>query len=148
MHHHAPTPLPLHLYDLYLDILPFPLCGSISELRRALKYCLLGYSWVDKTKDVMVICENSHFHGWPSGPWGNSRKKQRRLAHSWHIKGVIPVSPDIYIFHRNWFSINLVICKRFAPITFPLWQKLMYPTPLLTSSEPFLRDTWDAVSGA
>ena len=71
--------MPLHLYNLYLDIPPF-LLGALFQ--SYLNYCLLGCSEVDKTKDVTVSRENSHSQGWASEPWGNSGK---------HIKGAIPV---------------------------------------------------------
>ena len=94
-----------------------------------------GLQLVDKTEDV--ICENSPSQGWASEPWGNSGKKQR-LAHSWgayqrsdsckprllHLPIETGVMEDLH-------KVNKVICKPFVPITFPLLQKLLYPSSLL-----------------
>ena len=60
-----------------------------------------------------------------------------------HIKGVISVSPDLYIFPRKLvcceaFFENLIIYKSFVPNTFSLLQKLLYPS----SSPP-----WSSYSG-
>ena len=41
----------------------------------------------------------------------------------------------------KYFSVNLVFCKSLVPTTFPLLQKLIYPSSPLTSLEMFLRAT-------
>ena len=41
----------------------------------------------------------------------------------------------------KYFSVNLVFCKSLVPTTFPLLQKLIYPSSPLTSLERFLSAT-------
>ena len=50
-----------------------------------------------KTKDVKVICENSHSQGWAMSPEGTQGKEDWPTAEV-PIKEMVPVSPDLYVF--------------------------------------------------
>ena len=62
----------------------------------------------------------------PVSPEGTQeRNKEDWPTGEVHIKGVIPVNPDPYLFPQKLvfcksFSVTLVICKSFVLTTFPL----------------------------
>ena len=95
-----------------------------------------------QNKRCQVTREKSHSQGWVREPWGNSEKNQTGLAHSWDAcprsdaSKPTPSHLPIETVFCKLFSVNLVICTPFVPTTFPLLQKLLYPssTPF-TSSE-------------
>ena len=122
----APWPL------AHLDISPFPLWGSISELSEILPP---GLQLVDKRKYVMLSVRTATPKGGPVSLEGTQERNKDWPRVEVHIKGVIPVSPDFQSPHRNWFSVNLVIYKSFVPTTFPLLQKLTNPS-FPTASPP------------
>ena len=68
-----------------------------------------GLQLVDKTKDLMVVQENSHSKGGLVRP----ERTQERSQEDWHaaevqLKGVIPGSQTFTSSHRNGFSVNLL----------------------------------------
>ena len=140
--HSCTQNLSLHIYHLNLDI-PTYLCHLNLDI---LTFCHLKYgaSWaVISDQNITILCENSHSQSGPVSPEGTQeRNKEDWPSAEMCIKGVILVSPDLYIFpwelaFCKYFSVNLVFCKSFVPITFPFLQKLKYLSSPFTSSEQF-----------
>ena len=66
--------------------------------------------------------------GGPVSPEGTQERNRDWPAAEVHIKGVIPEAQTLLSSLRNGFSVNRVIRKSFVPTTFPLLQKLLYPS--------------------
>ena len=96
--------LPLHLYHLYLDILPF-LFGVVFQ--SCLKYCPLAVvKWMKQKMSQSSVKTVTPKGGLvsPEGTW--ERTKEDWPSAEVHIQGVIPVSLDLNIFPGK-----LVFCK-------------------------------------
>lgn len=103
------------LCGLYLDIPPF----------------LFGSSLVGRTKDVPVVCENSHSRGWAREPWGNAGQKQRecprRGAHQGSDSGKprpppLPIEAGFCPLLSVQFSAH-----RVSRLPSLCWEPLLYP---------------------
>ena len=122
-----------------------------------IEYCLP----YQKTKDVTVISDCSHYQRWAGEPRGNSGCENTGY---WpqitevHIKGMISVNPNSCIFPyigKSWIPWLEISSILWLKIIFwlsdylPFVAKLLYilapPSPPWSSS---LRVTWDAASWA
>ena len=113
---HGCMHLPFHLYDIYLWYI-FPL-SSLQET-----------TW-NTTPPSCSQWKNKRCHLWEQllprvGQWALKElgKAFQRSDSSKHRLCIFPWKLIVYTS-----SVKMVICKTFVPTTFPLLQKLIYPT--------------------